>query len=143
MRYLVATDGSTVSDNAVEYATRQALAVDAVLEIVHVLTPETKLIDGEVIMSGEEAAIEQGQQTLRETRDLVIEIALDREADLQVETQLLTGQPAEAITDHAETMNADAIYVGHRGFSSERERVAGSVAKSVVDKATVPVTIIK
>jgi nucleotide-binding universal stress UspA family protein len=41
MRYLVATDGSTVSDAAVEHAAREASVWDADLEIVHVLTPST------------------------------------------------------------------------------------------------------
>ncbi len=38
--------------------------------------------------------------------------------------------------------DADAVFVGHRGLSEERERVVGSVAKAVVDKAAVPVAVI-
>mgnify|MGYP000067792414 FL=1 len=143
MRYTVATDGSTESDDAVAYAARHALAVDAVLEVVHVLTPETELVDGEVVMSGERAAIERGERVLDRASERAHEVAADRDGDLTVETQLLTGWPAGAVVDHAEATGADAIYVGHRGLSAEREQGVGSVAKTVVDKAEVPVTVIR
>ncbi|WP_255191333.1 universal stress protein [Natronobeatus ordinarius] len=143
MHYVVATDGSAESDEAVRYATRQALDSDALLEIVHVLTPRTELVEGEIVMPGGEAAVEHGQRTLERARSLAADVATDRQEELRVETELLAGRPAEAIADHAESTAADAIYVGHRGLSSEREQVVGSVAKSVVDRATVPVTIIR
>jgi nucleotide-binding universal stress UspA family protein len=143
MRYLAATDGSPESDDAVCYAARQALAFDARLEIVHVLTPEAELVDGEVVMAGGDAAIEQGEATLARARELATGVADDRGEDLTVDTQLLTGRAADAIAEHAAATGADAIYVGHRGISGERERVVGSVAKSVLDRASVPVTIIR
>lgn len=142
MRYLVATDGSEESDEAVRLAVGHANGIGADLEIVHVLTPETKLIDGDVVMAGEEAAIEEAERVLGQARDLAVETA-DEDADLDVDTDLLTGRPAAAIADHAVEISAGAIYVGHRGLSSEREQVVGSVAKSVVDRATVPVMVVR
>jgi nucleotide-binding universal stress UspA family protein len=143
MRYLAATDGSAESDEAVRYAARHAVAFGARLEIVHVLTPEAELVDGEVVMAGGDAAIEQGEATLARARDLATGVAEEQGGELTVETELLTGRAADAITDHATATGADAIYVGHRGLSGERERVVGSVAKSVLDRASVPVTIIR
>jgi len=143
MRYLVATDGSEEADAAVRYASTQANAFDATLEIVHVLTPETKLVDGDIVLAGGNRAIELGEQTLREARGVTADAVEGADERLDVETQLLTGPPADAIVDHSREVDADAIYVGHRGGSDEREQVVGSVAKSVVDKATVPVTVIR
>ena len=143
MRYLVATDGSEEADTAVRYAARQALAADAVLDIVHVLSFEAELVEGDIVLPGGERAIQIGERTLTQARHLAADVAEERGDDLSVETQLLTGRPADAITDHARESGADAIYVGHRGLSEEREQVVGSVAKSVVDKATVPVTVIR
>jgi nucleotide-binding universal stress UspA family protein len=40
-------------------------------------------------------------------------------------------------------LGVSGVYVGHRGLSEKHEQVVGSVAKSVVDKAGVPVTIVK
>lgn len=142
MRYIVATDGSEEADAAVRYAAAQAIAFDAALDLVHVLTPETKLIDGEIVLAGGTRALELGERTLRQAGRLVAAVA-DEGDDLVVETQLVTGSPADAIVDYSRRVDADAIYVGHRGVSEEREQAVGSVAKSVVDKATVPVTVIR
>jgi nucleotide-binding universal stress UspA family protein len=145
MRYLAATDGSTVGDDAVRYAARNALALDATLVIVHVLTPESELINGTLVMPGEEAALDEGERVLTGAKavakETVAEEAVDEDDAIEVETELLTGRPANAITEFAVETDADAIFVGHRGFSAEREHIVGSVAKSVVDKASVPVTI--
>lgn len=143
MRYLAATDGSAESDEAIALAARHASAFDATLEVVHVLTPETKLIDGEVVMPGEETAAEEGERVLQQAAERATETAAERGHDLAVETELLAGRPAAAIADRAEAADVDAIYVGHRGLSEERERVVGSVAKSVLDKADVPVTVVR
>lgn len=141
MRYLIATDGSEESDNAVRYASVQAVAFDATLDIVHVLQPKTELIDGEIILPGGDRATELGEQTLEQAQRLAAGIIDERDNSVPIETQLLTGRPGEAITEYAQETEADAIYVGHRGPSEEREEVVGSVAKNIVDKATVPVTV--
>ncbi|GAB7008997.1 universal stress protein [Halorubrum trueperi] len=141
MSYLVATDGSTESDEAVRYAARQAVAFYETLEIVHVLTPDSELVDGTIVLPGEEAAVEAGEGVLSNARTIAEEAVGDEPID--VEMQLLTGRPADAIIQYADEAPVDAIYVGHRGLSAEREQVVGSVAKSVVDKADVPVTVIR
>jgi len=143
MRYLVATDGSEEADAAVRYASRQALAFDATLELVHVLTPETRLVDGEIVLAGGARALELGEETLERARRLATDVADERDEDLALETRLLTGIPADAIVERSRRADADAIYVGHRGLSEEKEQAVGSVAKSVLDKATVPVTVIR
>ena len=141
MSYLVATDGSTEGDEAVRYAARQAVAFYETLEIVHVLTPESELVDGTIVLPGEQAAVASGEDVLDTARTVAEEAVGDDPID--VETQLLTGRPATAITEYADEAPVDAIYVGHRGLTEEREQVVGSVAKSVVDKADVPVTVIR
>ena len=138
MRYLVATDGSTVSDEAVAYAAKHAAALGATLEIAHVITFETEFAGGDLVRPGEGELLDEGQRTLEAATDLARETA-----DLTVETELLTGRPADAIVDHAVETDVDNIYVGHRGLSEKREQVVGSVAKTVVDRATVPVTVVR
>jgi len=143
MQYLVATDGSAVSDRAIEHAAIEATAWDAPLEIVHVLTPEPKLVDGSLVIPGSEAAIEYGTQTLSEAERLAATAAEKRDATIETSTELLAGQPADRITAYAAENGFDAIYVGHHGDSETSTDRVGSVAKSVLDKATVPVTVIK
>lgn len=142
MRYLVATDGSPEGDDAVAYAARHAAAFDAEVELVHVLTPRTRSVDGEAVFEGETETAEQGERLLEAAR----EIAADGEGfdgEERIDTQLLTGRPAHAIAEYAAAVDADAVYIGHRGLSSEREKVVGSVAKGVVDEASVPVTVVR
>lgn len=143
MYYLVGIDGSAESDEAVRWAAKHASKFGAALDIVHVLTPETQLIDEEVVISGDDAAVTKGQRILQRARDLALEIAEDNRWERDIDTELLTGRPAKAIVEHAAEMDVDVIYVGHRGVSSERKRIVGSVAKSVVDRATVPVMVIR
>ncbi len=143
MEYLVAVDGSVESDQAVEYAATHAIGLEAALEVVHVLEPETELIDGEIVLPGGDRATDIGEQVLNRARQQAVDAVADRDGDLDIDTKLLTGRPSDAIADYADRAEVDAIYLGHRGLSEEREQVVGSVAKSVVDKATVPVTIIR
>lgn len=143
MSILVATDGSAISDTTVEYAATDALALDVPLEIAHVLTPETEVVNGTLVLPGGDEAIEYGERTLSQAERLAVETAAERGGEIEVTTELLAGRPAEAIAERAAETNADRIYVGHRGLSEERERVVGSVAKTVVDKATAPVTIVR
>jgi len=138
MRYLVATDGSEVSDEAVAYAAEHATALDATLELVHVIEPEAEFVDGDLLQRSEEELLTAGRETLERARALATETA-----DVAVETELLTGRPADAIAEYATAEGIDAIYVGHRGLSEKREQVVGSVAKSVLDRATVPVTVVR
>ena len=140
MRYLVAVDGSVESDQAVEYAATHAAALGATLEITHVLEPETELVDGEVVLPGGDRAMDLGEQVLNRARGRAVDHV---NGELPTQTKLLTGRPSDAIADYADRADIDAIYLGHRGLSEEREQVVGSVAKSVVDKATVPVTVIR
>ncbi len=143
MQYLVATDGSAVSKRAVEHAAIEATAWEAPLEIVHVLTPEPKLVEGSLVIPGSDTAIEYGKQTLSEAERIAKTAAEKRNTTLETSTELLAGWPAETITTHATETDVDAIYVGHRGLSEDETNHVGSVAKSVLDKASVPVTIIK
>jgi len=138
MRYLVAMDGSTESEEAVAYAAEHAEAFGRLLEIVHVVTPETELIGDEIVLQDRATAAEQGTRTL----DRAVTVAEDA-ADVEVETRLLTGRPADAIAERANSDDVDAVFVGHRGLSSEQEKVVGSVAKTIVSKANTPVTVVR
>jgi len=80
---------------AIRYAARRAVGYET-LVIAHVLTPDSELIDGTLILPGEEAAVEAGEDILSNARRLADEAVGDESID--IETQLLTGRPADAIT---------------------------------------------
>jgi len=91
MHYVVATDGSTVSNKAVRYAAEHAAAMEVTLEIVHVIAPETTFVDGELVQPSEAKLLDDGREILDRARDLATDTA-----DVTVETELLTGRPADA-----------------------------------------------
>lgn len=140
MRFLVATDGSEESDRAVEYAARDAVAHDAGLDVVHVEESESASATRGP-RTGDDPA-ERGEQVLERARSLAVDVAADRGAEIPVEVELRTGRPASAIIGYAEEFDADALYLGHRVLPAQREAVVGSVAKDVLDRATMPVTIV-
>jgi nucleotide-binding universal stress UspA family protein len=57
------------------------------------------------------------------------------------ETELLDSPAAEAITNVAQTRDADEIVIGSRGLGRVRSAL-GSVSREVVHRATVPVVVI-
>jgi nucleotide-binding universal stress UspA family protein len=73
----------------------------------------------------------------------VLDDALDRVEGVDVEGELLYGDPVTEIANFAKAEEFDGIYVGHRGRTGRVERMLGSVAKAIVERATVPVTVVR
>ncbi|MBB6671756.1 universal stress protein [Cohnella nanjingensis] len=59
------------------------------------------------------------------------------------EIAVLTGLPAPAILAHAAARNCDLIVMGSRGLTTLKEIMLGSVSHHVVQRATVPVLVVK
>jgi nucleotide-binding universal stress UspA family protein len=142
---LVPMDGSPLSKRALRIALEEH--PDATVTVLHVIDPtqpgysypiESDL-DTEPLHGSEdwyERSEELADQLFSEARDIAAEY------DATIETETATGEAGRTIVEFA-TDGADAIYVGHRGLSKKREQVVGSVAKTIVDRATVPVTVVR
>lgn len=149
MKFLVATDGSTEAKRALAYATDICDAMGGSITVVHAVDPEvydeggTEPISGlsdadrRLIIENVEDAEERGIDLLEDAA------AFARELGHDVETELLYGDPVLEITDYATEGGFDTIFVGHRGRSERTERMVGSVAKDVVERATGPVTVVR
>ncbi|SDD58242.1 universal stress protein [Natrinema hispanicum] len=149
MRFLVAVDGSDEAESALDYALEIANAVDGSITVVHAVDPAvydeggsepiSTLSDADqrLVLESIEDAEQRGVAILEE----MVEVAAERDVD--VEEELLYGDPSTEIPDYAETEGFDAIYLGHRGRSERMERLLGSVAKVIVEQATVPVTVVR
>ena len=90
-----------------------------------------------LIIDSFDAAEEHGQAVV----DEAIEFAAERGQTAAGE--LRYGQPAKIITDFAEEGAFETLYVGHRGRSDRAIEILGSVARDVVEHATVPVTVVR
>ena len=147
MEYLVAVDGSEPSTHALEHAIEFASRADAALCVVYAVEPRV-LVDGEeaptnaavgqrIYTEDLEMAEDRGEDVLADARETAAA------AGLSVETELLYGDPVDSVAEYAESEGVDGIVVGHRGLSGQVERMVGSVAKGLVEHATVPVTVVK
>lgn len=149
MEYLVAVDGSREGDNALAYAIDVAEATGASITAIHAVDPTVFAVGGDdpiesfadadrrLVMQSVEDAEERGTEILEEA----VGVASDQGADIQ--TELVYGPPVKAITEYAEEAGVDAIFVGHRGRSEHSEAMVGSVAKAIVTRARVPVTVVR
>lgn len=148
MKLLVAVDGSEQSDRAIEYATNIADATGGSITLVHAVEPGVYDTGGDepasmserqdrLIIDSLDAAEKHGRELLDEAIEYTDELGQDASGEL------LYGDPVRVITDYAESEGFDTIYVGHRGLSGSAARVLGSVARDVVKRATVPVTVIQ
>jgi nucleotide-binding universal stress UspA family protein len=149
MHLVVAVDGSPEAEEALAHATDIADATGGRITAVHAVDPSVPSAednepfggaserDRQLIVESVETAEERGMEVLDAIADVAANLGHD------VDTELVYGDPADAVTDYAETVDADAIYVGHRGLSERRETMVGSVAKQFVERADRPVTVVR
>jgi nucleotide-binding universal stress UspA family protein len=133
-RILVATDGSSYSEKAVEYALDMADSVGAELLVLHVAT-----IDPGIGMIWEEVkdqVIERQGTYLKG----IVEKAGKR--GVNARSILLSGIPSEKIIQTAECEGADLIILGSHGHTGLGKILVGSVAERVIGGTDIPVTVI-
>jgi nucleotide-binding universal stress UspA family protein len=139
MRLLVAVDGSEQSDGALAHAVELVEAAGGSLAVVHAVDPAAHEVEG---ATGGDRLVVEDEADAEARAERILDDAAARVESVPVTTELLHGDPREAIPEFAAEEGFDGIVVGHRGLSERRERVLGSVAKSLVERSTVPVTVV-
>lgn len=149
MDFIVAVDGSAEARQALAYATDVADGTGGTLTAVHVVAPTLfdtggrdpagsfSETDRRLVLESVEDAEDRGIEHLEEAAAFAEELGCD------IETELLYGDPVVELTDYAADREVDGIVLGHRGLSERAETMVGSVAKAVVERATVPVTVVR
>lgn len=142
-RILVAVDGSSTADLALDEAIRLAKDQRALLGLVTavdqaVLVLETPYVLPEFL----DAARKSAEAVLAKTA------ARAREAGLEVETRLagletFTDRAAELISAEAKAWNADLLVIGTHGRRGVNHLLLGSVAEAVIRTSTVPVLLVR
>ncbi|QZA89295.1 universal stress protein [Salinarchaeum sp. IM2453] len=146
--FLVAIDGTTESERALDHAAEIAVAMNADIDIVHAVHPDiykesdtpapanrAKGYERDLVKSVQ-AAEARGREALEDAVDSVPD-------EVSVTSSLLYGNPVNEIVDYATNNEIDAIYVGHRGESIRNDHLVGSVAQAIVQRAQVPVTVVR
>lgn len=149
MKLLVAVDGSEEADSALAYATDIADATEGSVTAAYAVDPSIYEQGGSQPIAGLSDADERLLlESIEDAEDRALDIlddtmALAEELGHDIETELLYGDQVTRITDYAETEDFETIFVGHRGRSERTDVMLGSVAKNIVERATVPVTVVR
>ena len=146
---VVGTDFSETAGTAVERAAELAKLSGATLHIVTGFKPS---ISTSVAASSLEAMAFGGASVLADAETQLgeeIDSALSRLAKdlandgVQVQTHGVAGDPADALLDVAEKVDADLLVVGNRGMSGAKRFLIGSVANSVTHHAPCSVLVVQ
>lgn len=129
---LVPTDGSDEADVAVEHGIELAKQYNGTVHVLHVVNLATLSRVSDV-----EPAKDAGREIVATVGERV------RENDISLETEVQSGIPHVEILDYANQNNVDLLAMGRQGRGRLEEFLIGSVTRSVVRKADVPVLTVR
>jgi len=138
---VAATDLSTPSRHAADRAARMARSHGAALTLMHTLGA-TAFDDLRRWLSNSAAAQAAVEADAGE-RLHALALELGRRHKLDVADLRVTGHAVEAITEHANEVNADLIVTGTRGAGFFRGVVVGSTAERVATRSARPVLMVR
>jgi nucleotide-binding universal stress UspA family protein len=138
-RIIVATDFSEGSDAAMERAFTIAKALEASVDLVHVL--DTALLTAPASL-GAMPLVEPESLMNEIDKRLAERVAQATAAGLVCQSDSLDGYPAKEIVRHAQKTGADLIVVGTHGRTGVAHVIMGSVAQRVVQRSSCPVLVI-
>lgn len=148
MRFLVALDGTDASEDAFEHALELAVGLDASLLLAYAVEPASHVTDEDAGDGDDPEEAEAGfvRGVLEDARTRGDRLLNDaarraRTAGVRVDTRIVEGEPLDVLPSLAEEVAADGVVVGHRR-PDPAETVIDSVAKGLIDRSPVPVTVV-
>jgi nucleotide-binding universal stress UspA family protein len=134
------TDGSEESLRAVDWAAREAVLRGAPLRIVAAEEAPPRMTT-----RSEPGEYETVTDVLLDDRDRALAIAAERAAKaapgLLIDTDQVTGDPADAVTDAG--AGALMLVLGSRGAGAFAALVLGSISRYAASHASVPVVVVR
>jgi len=136
-RILLATDGSSDAERALEYARDLALRDDGEVIVVHAFKPVPAYWEGasrdELIARHVTEGREVANQAAQRLRGAGVEVTVD----------VLEGPPADAILRAVDAHQPDLLVMGTRGHGEVTSLLLGSVSHRVLAHARVPVMVVR
>ena len=133
---LIAVDGSTGSDHAVDEGLRLAADTGAAVTFVFVRQAPMPILGNPYYQRSLATELERAEDALGRALSAAEERGIPAVADM------FEGQAAQVIVDLARHRDVDLIVVGSRGLGSVAGRLLGSVSHAVVHDADRPVLIV-
>lgn len=131
-RIMAATDGSASAARALTFAGDLAREFDADLTVVHATTHPAAMDPNDIERVESLGSMHQLVETWCEPL---------AEAGVEYDIALVDGDARNAILDAAEMYRADLLVVGSRGRGALTSLMLGSVAASLAQRSTIPLTI--
>ena len=134
---LIAWDGSSNSQRALDYGVEIARRFNARLALVSVAWAAEHAETG----AERKGSLDDARRFFEESNERAIERV--RSKGVEIEAIIVEGaHPAEAIVDLGHRVGADLIVVGRRGLSGFTRLLMGSIADRIARLAKCPVLII-
>jgi nucleotide-binding universal stress UspA family protein len=140
-KIMVATDGSEPVRRAVETAVEIAKISGAKLYAVYVIASGGLSITYPKDVGWERAALEYFRAEGKEATTYVENSG--KAANVEVESVILQGSPANELVDFAERSDIDLIVMGTLGRTGIQRFLLGSVAENVVRHSKKPVLVVR
>ena len=139
MKILLPVDGSDDALEAVRHAIR---LVEAGLEAAFVLTNvQAPAYLFEVLLADSDAVGRATGATAASAMES--SLALLDQANLRCQVEPASGEPVPVLLGLIDRLECDAVIMGTRGLGVLRAAMLGSVSQGLVQRASVPVTLVK
>jgi nucleotide-binding universal stress UspA family protein len=140
---LTAVDLSPITPKVIEGAGALASSLGAKLILLHVTEPAAAYVPVGAAMDVITAPVPMEPPDLEALKARLDELAAPvRAQGVDVETVAAVSLPADEIIDQAKKTGADILVLGSHGHGALYHLFSGSVVTSVLQKATIPVTVI-
>jgi nucleotide-binding universal stress UspA family protein len=137
---LVPFDGSPLSERALEHTLEKFPS--ALITAIYVINPIESVI---AVEAGGLPVAEEWHDNAQEQANMVHAAAKEQAANHEVElsTHTVVGRPAREILEYAEEHDIDQIIMGSHSRDWVERAILGSVAETVMRRASIPVTIVR
>jgi nucleotide-binding universal stress UspA family protein len=134
-RILVAYDGSPHAEHAMNVSLSMAGDMKAKLFVISVIRPPEPAESAEF-----HAVVDEGREKYEKSYIPIRELA--KQKDIELETEVVVGHPAEQIIHMADKMQASVIVMGKRSHTILHRWMIGSNSERVLRYAHCPVMIV-
>ena len=136
-KILVAVDGSTFADHAVDYAADIAKKYDAKIDLIHAITNPVYAYEGMFTGYPKDEFEEAGGEILKKSSQRV------SMRGLKPELRLVKGHPTSEIAKTVNEEKYELLVIGSRGLGSVKAFLLGSISEKISRFAKCPVLIVK
>jgi len=142
MKILLAVDGSSHSQEAVDDVARRPWPPGSTVRVLSVIQPSTPPAT-EFVLAGSTLDDIRRQQTADADHLTARAAEAVKAAGVSAETTVREGDPRSVIVDEADEWGTDLIVVGSHGRTGVKRWLLGSVAGSIVSHAPCSVEVVR